>query len=987
MDIRTSYKYWEVTRRPMRYFLLIAFIALAINGAAGAGDLYQVTVASEAEAEILRSLATETVMRLNDGYLVIVDPAAAEILETDILTAEMLAENIEIDQIAVDRRRDRTNLENYSQIFVQDNLRLYRVDPHAWDKGAFGLDLVPIRAVKMPIEYHHPKLYNARFDPAWLGLDSLISLVDQDSVEAYLYRLEAFETRLTGTDSCNAARDWIAAKFASFGYDSVVIDPFIGSQLWDRIPVQSYNVICTKPGSRYPDRQIIVGAHFDAVPYCPGADDNGTGTSGVLEIARVLKDIETEMTFIFIAFDSEESWMWGSYDYADSVAALGKNIIYMQNLDMIGHYTNSDQADLYYGPEVAYSALWRDLAGPLVGIEGHLSGYTASDHTPFMDNGYDVTFVQEFFFSSHYHQSSDSTTYIDFEYMTRMIKASLATVYTVNYVPAPVKLISVIDVGDGQSLQLSWEPGDPEQVDHYVLYYGPDPLTPADSINVANDSSRYTVDSLDEGVEYYLHIIPYDTAGNAALAYDQLSGIPYSMPIPPLSVQARPIIDGVLLTWSGVTRELDFDHFQIIRDNLLLPGFITDTVYNDWGPGLGSDLHDYWILAVDTDGNISDTTGIEPVTSRVATLRPGWVLAINRSGSNSAAMVDPAVTGEFIRESLEGLSYDYISDSSASNPDRADLLDLVNYELIVIGAESARQDDIANPPAFGGILEDIGYYLSMGGKAVIFGRWGNISANDSTVDSVYYASGASDGGYSDYFNIDYRVIPKSYLNPSEMVLESDLIGAHSQSPEYPELVWDSLAAINHFINFGNITGIPCPNFSMLQGTNYEVLYTYNSATDSALTEGKPVAWRSAGGLYEYVFFDIPLSFMKRNVAIDALRQAVGDMGIISDVDEYSDMAPLPHKFDLSQNYPNPFNPNTIIEFYNPQQRPAEVILEVFNILGQKIRMLYNEAAPPGWNRIEWDGCDHAGEDVASGIYFYRFKAGDQAETRKMLLLR
>ena len=971
----------------MRHCFLIALIAFIFSSTAGAGDLYKVRVTSEAEAEILRSIASEAIMRLSDGYLVMIDPAAAAVFETGIMNAEKLAENIEIDQIAVDRRRDRTHLDDYPLILELDNVRLYRVDSRGWDKIPLDLGLVPLRTGAPMIEYRRPKLYNARFDPARLELDSLIALVDQDSVEAYLYRLEAFGTRLTGTDSSYAARDWIAAKFASFGYDSIVIDPFTGSQLWGRVPVQSYNVICTKPGWRYPDRQIIVGAHFDAVPDCPGADDNGTGTAGVLEIARVLKDIETEMTFIFIAFDSEESWMWGSYAYADSVGAAGKDIIYMQNLDMIGHHTNSDRADLYYGSEIAYSVLWRELAGPLVGITGDLSGYTASDHTPFIDNGYDVTFVQEKIFSNRYHLPSDSTTYINFEYMTRMIKASLATVYTVNYSLAPINLISVLDVGDGQSLQITWEPGDPGMVDHYRIFVGTDPLLPDDSIVVPNDSSRFIVDGLDEGVNYYLHIIPYDTAGNSAIAYDQLSGVPYSIPMPPVNVQALPLLDGILLNWYGENRELDFDHYQIIRDDLLLPEFIHDTTYSDMDPDLGSEFHDYWVVAVDTDDNISDTTGIEPVTSRAATLRPGWILAVNRSGSNSAAMVDPVITGEFIREALNGLSYDYMSDSSGSNPDRVGLMNLIDYELAVIGAESARQDDIGNPPEFGGILKDIGYYLSMGGKVVIFGRWGDIAVNNYTVDTVQYAANASIGGYHDYFNIDYRVIPRSYMNPADMVIESDLVGAHSQSLEYPDLVWDSMAAINHTGIFPNLTGIPCPNFSMLQGSGYEILYTYNSATDSALTEGKPVAWRSVDNPNAYVFFDIPLSFMERPAAINALRQAVGDMGIISDVDGGSAMTALPQAFDLAQNYPNPFNPNTIIEFYNPAQRPARAVLEIFNILGQRIRLLYDEAALPGWNRVEWDGCDQSGKTAASGVYFYRLKAGDISETRKMILLR
>lgn len=972
----------------MKKYVLIALIILTGSAISEARDLYKVIISSDTEAITLESLEAEPVFLLPDGYLVLIDGAVAEVLESNLQSARLLESDIEVHQLAIDRRHDRSNTGKYPLIFEQDNFRLYRVDWSSLKNPDEAIEIVPIRSQNLRIEYRRPKIYNAYANLGEANLDSLIGLVNQDSVEAYLHRLEDFQTRLTGTDSCNAARDWIAGKFASFGYDSIVIDPFTGSQLWDYDPVQSYNVIATKVGSRFPDRQIVVGAHFDAVPNCPGVDDNGTGTTGVLEIARVLKDIETEMTFIFIAFDSEESWMWGSYDYADSVGALGKNIIYMQNLDMIGHFTNDSAADLYYGSEISYSALWKDLADSLVGIEGSLSGYEASDHTPFIDNGYDVTFVQEFDFSTNYHRPSDSTTYINFDYMTRMIKASLATDYIVNLSLAPIELVSILDVGNGQSLQITWEPGDPSQVDHYTLYYGTEPHSTSDSVHISKDSIRYIVDGLQEGVEYYMHIIAYDDRGMTSIAYDELSGIPYSIPSPPRDLTALPIVDGIQLSWYGDNQELDFDHYQILRDSLLLPDFIYDTEYTDWGPNLGSDFHYYWIVSIDNDGNTSDTSGIEPVFTRAATLRPNEILAINRTGSNTSGMVIESVTGELIREALGDLSFDYISDTAHANPDRANLLDFIDYGLIVIGAEAARQDDIGNVPEFGGILDDIAYYLSIGGKAIIFGRWGDITIDTLIVDTLHYSQSMGVNVYRDYFNISERIIPRTVINSHELILESDFIGAHTQVSGYPELVWDSLAAAMHSGTLSDITGVPCPSFCSIDlSADAEVIYTYNSSTDFLLTEGKPVAWRNAGGPYDYVFFEIPLSFMDRGTAVTALRQAFGDMGIISDVDDYAGNLPLPDKFSLAQNYPNPFNPSTIIEFYNPEPRPVKVSLEVFNILGQQVRVLFNDAAVPGWNRVEWDGYDKSGKSIASGIYFYRFKASDFEETKKMLLLR
>ncbi len=94
---------------------------------------------------------------------------------------------------------------------------------------------------------------------------------------------------------------------------------------------------------------------------------------------------------------------------------------------------------------------------------------------------------------------------------------------------------------------------------------------------------------------------------------------------------------------------------------------------------------------------------------------------------------------------------------------------------------------------------------------------------------------------------------------------------------------------------------------------------------------------------------------------------------------------LPKQFELGQNVPNPFNPNTVIKFAVP--KPSEVRVEVFNVLGQKVRTLIDEFSPAGNRRVEWDGTDDNGNSVASGVYLYRMRAGDFDETKKMLLLK
>jgi len=93
----------------------------------------------------------------------------------------------------------------------------------------------------------------------------------------------------------------------------------------------------------------------------------------------------------------------------------------------------------------------------------------------------------------------------------------------------------------------------------------------------------------------------------------------------------------------------------------------------------------------------------------------------------------------------------------------------------------------------------------------------------------------------------------------------------------------------------------------------------------------------------------------------------------------------PAHFNLERNYPNPFNPETVIKFTLPLD--TRVSLKIYNILGQVVNTLVDEALPAGSHSVVWDGKNEQGSDVASGVYFYRIKAGDYESIQKMTLLR
>jgi hypothetical protein len=95
---------------------------------------------------------------------------------------------------------------------------------------------------------------------------------------------------------------------------------------------------------------------------------------------------------------------------------------------------------------------------------------------------------------------------------------------------------------------------------------------------------------------------------------------------------------------------------------------------------------------------------------------------------------------------------------------------------------------------------------------------------------------------------------------------------------------------------------------------------------------------------------------------------------------YENSPNLPAELSLSQNYPNPFNAQTIIQYSISKQ--AEVTIAIFDILGHKIETLTEGIKPAGNNQAIWDASGQS-----SGIYFYRIKAGDKVETKKMALMK
>jgi hypothetical protein len=136
------------------------------------------------------------------------------------------------------------------------------------------------------------------------------------------------------------------------------------------------------------------------------------------------------------------------------------------------------------------------------------------------------------------------------------------------------------------------------------------------------------------------------------------------------------------------------------------------------------------------------------------------------------------------------------------------------------------------------------------------------------------------------------------------------------------------------------------------------------------------------GRVEHISFDgddpcysVPI-FFSRDLAFARINgQEYGTYVSVSE-----QQGELPTHCELSQNYPNPFNPTTTIEFSLPQA--GYVSLTVYNLFGQRIATLVSKEFQPGKHKVAWEATG-----VASGVYFYRLKAGEAVQTRRLILLK
>ncbi len=208
-------------------------------------------------------------------------------------------------------------------------------------------------------------------------------------------------------------RDYLFGLLQEFGYEAL-------RHIYSDEGENVYAILkSTSPSDEY----VLVGAHYDTVRDCPGANDNGTGVVAVLTLARRLIQLEDRSkNLIIILFDQEERGMHGSKQFAQKLKDENMNVHSVHTIDQMGW---DEDGDFAFELEIPYEGAF-DLYTKAVHSQGkqitiHITTEQGSDHSAFRRLEFTATGISEEYRNSdttpHIHKSTDTYDTINFNYL------------------------------------------------------------------------------------------------------------------------------------------------------------------------------------------------------------------------------------------------------------------------------------------------------------------------------------------------------------------------------------------------------------------------------------------------------------------------------------------------------------------------------------------------------------------------------------------
>lgn len=290
---------------------------------------------------------------------------------------------------------------------------------------------------------------------------SLADQIKKTNITNYLTEFENFGEKSLGSTAGGQALDWLTSFYESWGYTN------IETQKVTAFDHSGYNLIVTKTGTVFPDTFIIIDAHYDTING-PGTNDNGSGTSILLEIARVLANVKSEYSIKFIHFTGEEWGLYGSYKYVDNIAVpQDLDIKLVFNIDEVGGVAglnnNKVVCEADYSAPVNNnndSALVTQELATCIELYSNLgttfNAAYSSDYVPFQENGFVITGLYEYHESPYTHSQDDTLENMDTEYVYQLAKGSLGAL---GYFAKVYQDMSILD-NSNQNLNIFPNPAD-----------------------------------------------------------------------------------------------------------------------------------------------------------------------------------------------------------------------------------------------------------------------------------------------------------------------------------------------------------------------------------------------------------------------------------------------------------------------------------------------------------------------------------------------
>ncbi|MGH9952165.1 MAG: M28 family metallopeptidase, partial [Nitrososphaeraceae archaeon] len=310
--------------------------------------------------------------------------------------------------------------------------------------------------------YSSPKITTKSGTNDSIIFDHLLDEVHQDNLEQTVRDLSSFHTRHTESEFIDDAAFWLTEKLQSVCDTEVYIQNFTytpenanGDDDNDvnnnhgQIPFfyNLKNIACEKPGST--NNTIIISAHYDSrmedinnsTARAPGADDNASGVSALLEVARILSNVSLNHSIIFVLFSGEEQGKWGSTHYADYIDKMDVDLDLLINLDMVGfsleetndfliEYDNGNVVQDNDKDSRAVANFIKGVAEKYINLNATLGILGNSDYLPFEALSYTVIGFHDDGVTKNpnHHKSTDTPDILDYEYLTSVTKLTLATI-------------------------------------------------------------------------------------------------------------------------------------------------------------------------------------------------------------------------------------------------------------------------------------------------------------------------------------------------------------------------------------------------------------------------------------------------------------------------------------------------------------------------------------------------------------------------------